>query len=110
MEFIGQVVHRAIVVWSLSGKLCTVQSSCGVYWASCVPSCIEIKVRSVWHAFRNVTCSCVRFVCVSSVAESVLRVLLAATLVQNTARETTSRLCVIVWLGSILVWIHLAGH
>ena len=37
MEFIGQVVHRAIVVWSLSGKLCTVQSSCGVYRASCAP-------------------------------------------------------------------------
>ena len=57
----------------------TVQSSCGVYRASCAPLCIEIKVRSVWHAFQNVTCSCVRFVCVSSVAESVLRVALAAT-------------------------------
>ena len=52
----------------------TVQSSCGVYRASCAPLCIEIKVRSVGHAFQNVTCSCVRFVCVSSVAESVLRV------------------------------------
>ena len=52
----------------------TVQSSCGVYRASCAPLCIEIKVRSVWYAFQNVTCSCVRFVCVSSVAESVLRV------------------------------------
>ena len=58
----------------------TVQSSCGVYRASCAPLCIEIKVRSVWHTFQNVTCSCVRFVCVSSVAESVLRVALAATL------------------------------
>ena len=57
----------------------TVQSSCGVYRASCAPLCIEIKVRSVWHAFQNVTCSCVRFVCLSSVAESVLRVALAAT-------------------------------
>ena len=58
----------------------TVRSSCGVYRASCAPLCIEIKVRSVWHAFRNVTCSCVRFVCFSSVvAESVLRVALAAT-------------------------------
>ena len=47
--------------------------------------------------------------CVPSVAVSVLRVLLAPTLVQNTGRETTSRLCVIVWLVSILVWIHLAG-
>ena len=83
-KFTGQSVFR------------TVQSSCGVYRASCAPSCIEIKVRRVWHVFRNVTCFCVRFVCVSPVAESVLRVLLAATLVRNTAREKPSRLCYLV--------------
>ena len=58
----------------------TVQSLCGVHRQVVRPRVLRlIKVRSVWHAFRNVTCSCVRFVCVSPVAVSVLRVLLAAT-------------------------------